>query len=162
MKLVFSQYGATATSSGWFAPAISTREVRKGHAGVAATEFAFVCPLLLLFALACCDFGRIAHFHEVVANAARAGAETGATRKFTDFTRPFWETEIRDAVVREMQNLHSFEESKMSYRLATTMDADGLARIVVDVSYPFRTTVSWPGLPAETRLHQRIEFRQFR
>ena len=66
--------------------------------GVAATEFAIVCPLLLLLALACSDFGRIAHYHEVVANAARTGAETGATRQFTDFTRPFWEAD--DTAVR--------------------------------------------------------------
>ena len=51
---------------------------------------------------------------------------------------------------------------ELTYSLSTTMDADGLARIVVDVSYPFRTAVTWPGLPSETQLHQRVEFRQFR
>ena len=44
--------------------------VRSGRSGVAATEFAFVCPLLMLLGLACADFGRISHHNEVVANAA--------------------------------------------------------------------------------------------
>jgi Flp pilus assembly protein TadG len=132
------------------------------RAGVAAIEFAIVCPLLLLLALACSDFGRIAHHHEVVANAARAGAERGATRQFTDYTRAFWEAEIRQAVVTEMQNLKTFAEAELGYSLSTASDADGLARIVVEVSYPFRTSVSWPGLPAETQVRQRVEFRQFR
>jgi Flp pilus assembly protein TadG len=139
-----------------------TPAAQKVRAGVAATEFAIVCPLLLLLALACSDFGRIAHHHEVVANAARTGAETGATRQVTDFTRPFWEAEIRRSVVSEMQNLQAFNGSELSYSLSTTKDVDGLARIVVDVSYPFRTSVTWPGLPSETQLHQRVEFRQFR
>lgn len=140
----------------------SRRSPESVRAGVAATEFAILCPLLLLLALACADFGRIAHYHEVVANAARAGAETGATRQFTDFTRPFWEAEIQQAVVSEMQNLQAFNASDLSYNLSTTTDTDGLTRSAVDVSYPFRTTVSWPGLPSETQLHQRVEFRQFR
>jgi Flp pilus assembly protein TadG len=132
------------------------------RAGVVATEFAVICPLLLLLGLACADFGRIAHFHEVIANAARSGAQTGATRQFTDFTRAFWEAEVRQSVIDEMQNLQGFNESELSYSLSTTTDADGLAHVVVDVSYPFRTSVSWPGLPSETELQQRVQFRQFR
>jgi Flp pilus assembly protein TadG len=162
MIMLISHRGAVPSNDGHSArPGLSCSPGKK-RAGVAATEFAIVCPLLLLLALACSDFGRIAHFHEVVANAARSGAETGATRQFTDFTRPFWEAEIRQSVVSEMQNLQAFDESELSYSLSTTTDVDGLARIVVDVSYPFRTSVTWPGLPSETQLHQRIAFRQFR
>jgi hypothetical protein len=130
--------------------------------GTAATEFAVTCPLLLLLALACCDFGRVAHAYEVVANAARTGAETGATQKFTDYTRPFWESSVRQAVIDELQSLPDFNEAKLSYSLSTTTDSDGLAHIIVELSYPFRTKVTWPGLPHETQLHRRVEFRQFR
>ena len=157
-----SHRGAVSANDSRLALPGSSRRPEKVRAGVAATEFAIVCPLLLLLALACADFGRIAHHHEVVANAARSGAETGATRQFTDFTRPFWEAEIRQSVVGEMQNLKDLEESELSYSLSTTTDADGLARIVVEVSYPFRTSVTWPGLPSETQLRQRVQFRQFR
>lgn len=125
-------------------------------------EFAIVCPVLLLLALACADFGRVAHFYEVVANAARTGAESGATQQFTDFTRSNWEANIESAVLAELQNVPGFDQTKLSYELTTSVDADGIVHLAVDVSYPFETTISWPGLPAETTLRKRVEFRQFR
>jgi len=130
--------------------------------GVAATELALTLPLVILFALACADFGRIAHHDQVVSSAARAGAELGATRGFTDYTRSDWETDVHDAVLEEMGNLPGFDEAQLEYELTTTTDADGLARIVVEISYPFRTVVAWPGLPNQVDLHQRYETRQFR
>ena len=130
--------------------------------GVAATELALTLPLVLLFAFASADFGRIAHFDQVVSNAARIGAESGATHKFTEFTRPSWADQVRQAVVDEMHNIPDFEGSKLEYQLSTNTDADGLARIVVEVGYPFRTVVAWPGLPTEVKLHQRFETRGFR
>ena len=65
---------------------------RRGHfaRGAAAIEFAIVCPLMVLMALACADFGRVAHHFQVLTNAARTAAETGATQQFTDFTRADW------------------------------------------------------------------------
>src|SRR3954468_5716629 len=114
--------------------------------GVAATELALTLPIVLLFALAGADFGRIAHFDQVVSNAARTGAESGAIHKFTDFTHPFWAADVRQAVVDEMSNITGFDSSTLVYELSTTTDADGLARIAVDVGYPFRTVVAWPGL----------------
>jgi Flp pilus assembly protein TadG len=130
--------------------------------GTAAAEFAIVLPLVLLLALASCDFGRIAHFHQIVANAARTGAETGATHQFTEFTRASWEAGIRQSVVNEMGNIPDFNESEMGYELSTTVDSDGVAQIAVEVSYPFRTVVAWPALPSEVVLRKYVEFRQFR
>ena len=161
MPRLVSNRGSVLANSGHSANRGMFRE-NKGRAGTAATEFAIVCPVMLLLALACSDFGRIAHHYEVVANAARTGAERGATQQFTDFTRPFWEADVRQAVTAEMQSLQNFDESQLTYSLSTTTDSDGLARIVVNVIYPFRTVVTWPGLPSETQLHKRVEFRQFR
>jgi Flp pilus assembly protein TadG len=130
--------------------------------GTSAVECAIALPLVMLLALGSVDFGRIPHFHQVVANAARTGAETGATHQFTNFTRATWEAGIEDAVQREMQNIPDFDASKMTYGLATTINTDGLARIVVEVTYPFHTLVTWPGLPEEVQLHKRVEVLQFR
>jgi Flp pilus assembly protein TadG len=130
--------------------------------GVAATELALCLPVLLLFAFASADFGRVARYAEIVSNAARSGAESGAIHKFTDFTRPDWEADVKQAVVDEMSNIPNYDESKLVYQLATTTDADGLARIAVDVTYPFRTVVSWPGLPTNVDLHRHFEMREFR
>jgi Flp pilus assembly protein TadG len=132
------------------------------RAGIAATEFAITIPILLLLALASADFGRVIHYDEVVSNAARTGAESGATHKFTDFTQAAWQNDVRQAVFDEMENIPNFDQGKLSYNLATTLDADGLATIVVDVSYPFQTVVAWPALPSQVLLHQRFETRQFR
>jgi Flp pilus assembly protein TadG len=135
---------------------------RRPQQGVAATELALTLPIVLLFAFAGADFGRIALFDQVVSNAARTGAESGAIHKFTAFTRPDWEADVQQAVMDEISNIPNFDASKLAYKLSTTTDADGLERIVVDVSYPFRTIVAWPGLSTEVTLHQRFEIREFR
>ena len=45
-----------------------------------------------------------------------------------------------------------------AYRqLTTTTNSDGLARIVVQVSYPFKTLIAWPGMPSEVQLRKRVE-----
>lgn len=128
----------------------------------AATEFALALPLLLLMALACADFGRIAYFHQIVCNAARTGAESGATHKFTDFTKSAWEAGVEQAVLNEMQNIPEFDAGDMSFDLSTTINADDMAEINVSVSYPFRTVVAWPALPNEVVLDKSVEFHQFR
>lgn len=159
----FQTHIAIHWTSGWPRPGASRAAVRaRCHVGAAATEFAIVCPLVLLLALGCADFGRIAYYYEVVANAAQTGAETGATQQFTDYTHASWENRIKEAVLNELENIPQFDASKLSYNLVTTTDSDGIALISIDVSYPFRTAVTWPGLPAATQLHKHIAFRQFR
>lgn len=130
--------------------------------GTAATELAIVLPLLLTLTLACCDFGRIVCVHQVVANAARTGAETGATHQYTEYTQEAWEEEIHQAVVNEMSSLPAFDESKMDYKMVIIVDSDDISQIAIDVTYPFRTVVQWPLLPTEVAVHQHVEFRQFR
>jgi hypothetical protein len=128
----------------------------------AATEFALALPITLLMALAVADFGRVAHFRQIVCNAARTGAETGATHKYTAHTQSEWRAGIQAAVVAEMQNVPDFDVGEMQYDLTTTLDGDELARIDVRVSYPFRTVVDWPLLPSEIQLEKTAHFRQFR
>src|SRR5262249_3567571 len=132
------------------------------RSAIAATELALAVPILLLFAGAAADFGRVAYYQEALANAARTGGETGATHQFTSYTRPMWEAEVRQAVVDEMASLPGFNDGDLTYELSTTIDADGLAKIVVEVGYPFHTAVAWPGLTEEVNLHERYETRQFR
>ena len=140
----------------------SQRVARRTRKGTTATELAIVLPFLLTLAFACCDFGRIICVHQVVANAARTGAESGATHQYTDFTRDAWENDIYQAVFDEMSNLPGFDESDMSYALATTVDPDDVTQIAIDITYPFQTIVTWPLLPTEVDVHEHVEFRQFR
>lgn len=131
-------------------------------AGVVATEFALVCPALILMALACADFGRVSHFYEAVANAARVGAETGATQRFSDFTRSMWDERIVEAVLAEMESLPNFSAGDMSFDLTVNEIADDQHLVTVEVGYRFRTTVAWPGLPSDIQLRKRVSYRQFR
>jgi hypothetical protein len=128
----------------------------------AATEFAVALPLLMLLALACADFGRVMHHYQVVANAARTGAEAGAMHKFTPFSQAAWEADVRTAVLEELTNLPGFDEQSLQYELTTTVDANDLATIRIEIVYPFRTAVSWPGLPNSVDLRAMSQFRQFR
>lgn len=128
--------------------------------GVAAVEMAIVAPVLLLFALAAVDFGRIVHHYTVVSNAARAGAEYGSMHGFTTFTRSTWEASVRAAVGDEMQSLANLTSGDLTVEVATTVDGDGLFRCAVQASYPFRTIIDWPGLPAITQLSHRVEMRR--
>lgn len=130
--------------------------------GAVVVEFALAIPIILLFALATADFGRIAYFHQVVCNAARTAAESGAICRFTPLTQAAWETDVYQAALSEMQHIPNFDESQMNYELSVTSDSDGLAIISVSVTYPFRNYVPWIGLPSEVMLKKQIQFRQFR
>src|ERR1700742_126700 len=96
------------------------------RAGTAATEFAIVLPMLMLFALGGADFGRIAFYSETVSNAARAGAEVGGTRRFTAETRAAWESKVQQAVIEEMQHVPNFDSARLESNVSTSTDSDGI------------------------------------
>ena len=133
----------------------------RGRRGAVACEAALATPILLLFALGGADMGRVAHYQQIVSNAARTAAEVGATRQFTDFTRPAWEADIRQAAVDELQNIPGFSEEEMEFSITTSGDGGG-TRIEIQVGFPFRTVANWPLLPSEIHLHKRLVTRQFR
>lgn len=130
--------------------------------GVVATECALTLPVLLLIGLASADFGRVAHFYETVASAARTAAEAGASQGFTDFTESDWQSRVRQAAVDELSSLPDFQENQATITVDTSTDSDGMTLVAVTVSYPFRPSVAWPGLSSELLLKHRLEFRQFR
>lgn len=140
----------------------ATKQGRATRRGTAATEFALVIPILLLLAFACADFGRIATYSEILSNAARSGAEVGGTRRFTADTEPMWRANVRDAVIEEMRNIADFDESDFDVDISTLLDSQGITRVIVEATYRFRTKVSWPGLPSEVPLRERVQYRQFR
>jgi Flp pilus assembly protein TadG len=60
---------------------------RLGNEGVAATELAFVAPMLILLMTGGWDLGNVVYQAERLANAARAGAQFGlATNNNTNYT----------------------------------------------------------------------------
>src|SRR5262245_46480555 len=80
---------------------------RQRRHGVAATEFAFILPLLSLILLACVDLGRFAYSYIAVTNAADAGASYASVNPYTDATTTSWMTAVRQAVLNEMGDFNS-------------------------------------------------------
>jgi Flp pilus assembly protein TadG len=130
--------------------------------GAAAIEFACTLPLLLLLALGACDFGRITYYHQYVTAAAATGAVRGATQQFTEFAQGVWQESVEESVVEAMSQIPEFDAGELVVDITTTAGSNGLVLVNVDVSYPFRTAVSWPLLPNEITLRHRSTFGQFR
>jgi Flp pilus assembly protein TadG len=126
--------------------------------GAAALEFALVLPLLITIVLGCVDFGRFAYTYIAVTNAARVGAGFGSSKPFTLVTRSIWQQQIRQAVVNEMGTPFESAEITMPAPVVTT-ESGGLKRVHVEVSYPFRTLVTWPGIPNDMTLTRAVEMR---
>lgn len=135
---------------------------RARQRGIAAVELAVVLPLVLLFAFAVVDFGRVVHTYITLANAARCGAEYGSMHNFTAYTHSFWESQVRLAVQEEMEGLTGVASEDLQTTIVTTTDDDGLFRVAVDTTFPFRTVVRWPGVPSEVQLRRQVVMRQIR
>lgn len=71
--------------------------------GVAAVEFALVCPLVLTVVLGAIDFGRIAYCHVAIVNAAGEGATYASMNNPLD---PNWATAVKQRVIDEAPTLN--------------------------------------------------------
>jgi len=120
---------------------------------VAAAEFALVLPLLVILIGGCVDFGRFSHVNITVTNAARAGAEFGSTHPCSAATYTLWEQQVRQAVVDEMAGLDRFDPALLTVTITRVTEGDH-PRAEVDVSYPFKTLVEWPGHPSQLTLRR--------
>ncbi len=132
------------------------------RSGAAATEFVIALPLLIALTLTAVDFGRIAYATVAVNNAARVGAERGATRQFSDYTYAAWRADIESHVMAELQSLSGSSVSSVTVDVATSGAPGGLRRIDVAVECTFATVVDWPALPQPLRIRRNVCIRQFR
>ena len=140
-------------------PVQHRRNIRRG---VATLELALLLPFIVFCGLVTVDFGRVMHAYLVVSNAARCGAEFGAMHKVTNYTRPYWESEVQRAVDEEMQGLPQFATEDLDATFSTTIDDDQLMQVQVDVRYRFHTIVDWSGIPATVDLRRSVTMRQVR
>src|SRR5215213_6989119 len=90
------------------------------HRGVSAVETAIVLPLVMLFALASVDFGRVVSAYLALANANRCGAEYGVMHSFTAYTRPSWEVKVKAAIEEELETLSGVQIDNLICTLDTT------------------------------------------
>jgi hypothetical protein len=143
-------------------PRFSTHRPGQKRRGTAATEFCVVLPLLITLIVGSVDFGRAIYAYIALSNAARRGAEQAATHKFTSYTEPFWEQQVRQAVSEEMQQLKDFDSDRLSIDISTQHDADGLFLATVEARYRFETIVDWIAVPKSVELCRSVTMRQIR
>lgn len=133
-----------------------------GRRGVAATELALTLPLLLLIVFGCVDFGRSIGTYVALSNAARTGAEYGATHRFTPHTYDSWESQVQLAVQDEMASISGFQQADLSISVVASTDSTGGACVTVSANYPFSSITNWAGLTGEMLLNHQVCMRQFR
>lgn len=140
----------------------AARRAGQRRRATAATEFCITLPLLITLAVGGIDFGRAIYTYIALSNAARRGAEQAATHKFTSFTKPFWEEQVREAVTEEMQQVKDFDGTRLTIAVATENDADGLFRATIEARYRFETIVNWMAVPRSVELWRGVTMRQIR
>lgn len=136
-------------------------QVAGGRRGAAAVEAALVLPVLAVFLFGCADFGRAIHAQIAITNAARVGAEYGATHRFNAATRPAWEARLRESVLEEAASLAGLDPDALDIVIEIDEPAPDDLRVRVLAAYPYRTAVSWPGLPDTLVLRHQATMRQY-
>jgi Flp pilus assembly protein TadG len=144
---------------------IYRRNPRHRRVAVAAVEFAFLLPLMVILILGVWEIGRLIQVSQLIANAAREGARQGASAKYTNAqirqatfdylkssgvlvhpTLPNADVDLSNTnVVIEVDNLDGDE----------SFEAEQFDRILVRVTIPmsnFQWLTSNTFMPANTRL----------
>jgi Flp pilus assembly protein TadG len=126
--------------------------------GAAAVEFAVVAPLLFLLVFGTLEFGRAMMSLDLLANAARAGARTGALPNKSN-------SDVQDSVLNVLNGVGvkgatvSVEVNGKAGDVASAAQGDS---VTVSASVPF-AKVSWLGQPlflGETTLSQKMTMRK--
>ncbi len=143
-------------------PTCTRHSIRQRHRGAAACELAVVLPLLVTLCLLSVDFGRFAHDYLALSNAARTGADYGATHRRTQLTSASWNSAIQAAAEREMESVPGFDGTNLEVLVSSEPVSDSLERVNVEARYPFFTVIDWPGIARPLQLRRTVVVRQFR
>jgi Flp pilus assembly protein TadG len=137
-------------------------KMRSSRRGTAATEFAIALPVLLLLAIGCCDLVRAVAAYICVSNAARVGAEYGATHGYTSYTESSWQSQVTQQAANEMQGTMGLNSSQLTVGVSSATGSNNLPLVTVTTSYPFSMITSWPGLPQKFNVTHSVTMQRFR
>lgn len=133
------------------------------RSGAAAVEFAIVLPLLVLLVFGCVDMGRSIGAYVIVSNAARVGAEYGATHGYSALTYASWQNQVMTNATQEMQGTGgSFDPNRLTITVTATPTTGNLYRVTVLASYRFDMLTSVPGLPTQFVVTHSVTMDRFR
>jgi Flp pilus assembly protein TadG len=132
------------------------------RAGTTALELVCVLPVLIAIILGAADLGRFAQYDNIVSNAARLGAEYGATHRRTDLNAEAWEERIVEVAQEELAHLPDFDANAVTLNLEVTDEDDDPLQVEVEVTYPFEMIVDWPGLPGQFDIRAVVAYEEYR
>ena len=135
---------------------------RAQRGGAAAIEFAIVLPVLLTILLGASDFGRVSYSTIAIANAARSGAAYASMNPYDSSAPAAWTTNLTQAVTDELSQFTAFDTSKLTVTTTNVVEPGGLRRVSVQVTYPFKTLISWSSIPSSFNLQQTVVMRCIR
>jgi Flp pilus assembly protein TadG len=125
-------------------------------------EFALAIPVLMLLAIGCCDMGRALADYVAVSNAARVGAEYGATHAYSTYTYSSWQSLVVQSAQQEMQGSSGIDPTQLAVTVATVPESANLYLVTVTVTYPFSLITAWPGMPAQFNLSHSVTMQRYR
>jgi Flp pilus assembly protein TadG len=130
--------------------------------GAAATELVVLLPLLIALSLASVDFGRFCYAHIALGNAARVGAEFGATHRYDAVNAANWTARIESALREEFSEQGGLDPAAIETEMQVEDDSYTLYRVTITARYPFATAVPWPAMPHPIWLSRQIVIRRYR
>jgi Flp pilus assembly protein TadG len=122
-------------------------------------EFALLIPPLIFFLLGATDFCRLFYYYVTVHNCARNGALWAADPLNDPLKNPLGLRESRYASVdlaAKADAPAAMQGQMPPARLWS--DASG-SNVTVEVTYPFATLVSYPGMPSTVNLTSQVTMR---
>lgn len=109
----------------------------RNQKGQALIETALVLPVFLAMVLGIFGFGRLFNAQLVITNACREGARVGALGRS--------DLKIKESIEKYL-SAASLKDPATQVVIARTTGLDG-TDLEVNVTYPFRSSVTLPGLP---------------
>lgn len=142
------------------------RRLHRSEIGGAMAELAVILPVLILFAIGVMDYGRVFFRGLMVANAARAGAEYGATNgQYQNYTQmqEFAKLDASEISGLKVTSQHVCKcaDTPVSCSGSCPGYGDGQVRVYVQVTAvdTVDLLIKYPGLPTKIPISRTATFR---
>jgi Flp pilus assembly protein TadG len=130
-----------------------TRRGCSGRRGTATVELAIIAPVAAFLFVVAVDFSRIFYYSTTLDNCARNGALYGS--KASNSQMPY--SSIEQATIADGGSL-SPAMTTDNVHVSYTYDAQlNPTTITVQVTYPFTTMFTYPGVPSMVNLIRQVE-----
>jgi Flp pilus assembly protein TadG len=126
---------------------------RRCRRGAATVELSLVLPLLAFLFVIGLDYSRVFYASVIVSNCARNGALYASDQNVADRS-PY--EDLQQAVLADASDLT--EPLTVSSREGS--DTSSYDWVEVTVTYPFKTVISYPGIPSQVNISRTVHMRK--